>query len=864
MALFLASLAVSAAYVYLLVMLKAGDTRSRRGKSFFRLCTVILAWTLLNAVTMIIDPLYFPVIYTLKMIVVCFVPFMLFWFILNFTESVPANSKVLQAVIFTIPAVDALLVATNPLHNLLFLSYDFPLPPRGMLFLTHTAVGFLFILIAYVFLFRYIIKHFRQRPFLIITGIGALLPYALNFSYGFNLVSFKHDATPIGFFFTFIIFAYFSHYSRMFHFKWDILRSVFNSIQDTVVIINREGYVVDANTSLERRFPEFIPQYGKTTLHNFLDFLRTRLKTAGGEDLFFPMESLQKTNYGTEIDLFTAGDKLKTFEVCWHVIQIQGGNYSYVMVLDDISEYRAMINEINEKNIHLTELKELAEEASLTKSKFLAHMSHEIRTPMNAILGMAELAMRENVTPVVQEHIFTIRQAGENLLSIINEILDLSKIEAGKLSIIREEYSFSSIIFDVINMIKTKTTESCLRFVVFADSNIPNSLIGDSVRIRQIMLNLLSNAVKYTEKGFISLSVTIQSKSGNNVFLSIEVADSGRGIKPEVLENLFSEFERFSMEKNKNIEGTGLGLAITKNIVNVLGGRIDIQSEYGRGSTFTVSLPQEVSLAQNLAAVTNASEKNVLVYERREVYANSIAKNLENLGVNYRLVASHSEFYDEIKSGKFPYVFIASVLYDEAKTKFSELNLNVRFVLIADFGEAVSDRNTSILTMPIFTVPIANFLNGVTDVYSVVTNRNEIFNFTAPEAGILIVDDIITNLKVAEGLLKPYQMKVTLCKSGEQALKAVKKKHFDLVFMDHMMHNMDGIETMQRIRSMDEQDPYYKNLPVIVMTANAVTGVKEMFLEKGFNDFLSKPIDTVYLDTILKKWIPKEKQNLRV
>ncbi|MDR2554063.1 MAG: response regulator [Fibromonadaceae bacterium] len=389
-----------------------------------------------------------------------------------------------------------------------------------------------------------------------------------------------------------------------------------------------------------------------------------------------------------------------------------------------------------------------AEKANETKSRFLANMSHEIRTPMNAIIGMAELALRENMTSTAKEYISTVKQAGTNLLSIINDILDFSKIESGRLEIIPTNYMFSSLINDVVNIINMRLTDSKLRFEINIDSNIPNALLGDEMRIRQVLLNILSNAVKYTKKGFVSFSASGEIID-DTVLLTIEVADSGIGIKKENLEKLFKDFVRLDFTANKEVEGAGLGLAITKNFVSAMGGDIKVHSEYGKGSTFIVKLPQKIR--------------------------------------------SHEPF-GTIKT--------------------------------------TEERGSESMTI----------------------------KFNAPKAKILIVDDIDTNLKVAEGLMQPYNMKIDLCQSGFAAIEAIKENLYDLVFMDHMMPEMDGIETTKLIREMGGENPRYASLPIVALTANAVSGTREMFLSNGFNDFLSKPIDIVKLDAILAKWLPKEKQ----
>ena len=504
--------------------------------------------------------------------------------------------------------------------------------------------------------------------------------------------------------------------------------------------------------------------------------------------------------------------------------------------------------------------RELAEQSSRAKSIFLAKMSHEIRTPMNAILGMSELALREEVSPAAEEHIRIIRQAGINLLSIINDILDFSKIEAGKLEIIPMEYFLSSLIHDVINIIKTRIHESRLRFVAHIDCNLPNGLYGDSIRIRQILLNLLSNAAKYTEKGFVSFYVSGEITDDDTVNLMVKVSDSGKGIKPEERDRLFTEFSRFDEESNRSVEGTGLGLAICRNLVAAMDGKIEVQSEYGAGSTFTVSIPQKIRKYQKLAVVENPERKKVLIYERRLIYANSISQTMENLGVGYKLVSDPSDFYSRLITGEYPFIILAFTLYEDLKNKYSNLNSNAKFAVIADFGEVITDRSISTLTMPIFSIPVANFLNGVSGIFSSRTKRENTTGLISPDAKVMVVDDIDTNLEVAEGLLQPYKVQVKLCKSGKAAINEIRTTHCDLILMDLMMPGMDGIETVSNIRALGKNESYYENVPIIALTADAVIGTKEMLLEKGFDDFLSKPIDITQLSTIMEKWIPKEKQ----
>ncbi|MCL1988555.1 MAG: ATP-binding protein [Firmicutes bacterium] len=400
---------------------------------------------------------------------------------------------------------------------------------------------------------------------------------------------------------------------------------------------------------------------------------------------------------------------------------------------------------------------ELAEETSEAKTRFLARMSHEIRTPISAVLGISEIQLKStDLSLSVEEAFAKIYSSSQVLLSIVNDILDLSKIAANKMVILQESYESASLINDMIQLNVFRLGSKKIKFEIEIDPDIPLNMIGDELRIKQVLNNLLSNAFKYTQSGFVFLSVKFVSENAENSFLEFVVEDTGVGMSAENVKSLFEEFVRFDEKANQNIEGAGLGMAIVSNLLTLMDATIDVQSEVGKGTTFTVRIPQK-----------RANESNLGV---------ELADNLKTFKLSNRFSAKNMKFTPD----------------------------------------------------------------------------------PMPYGKVLVVDDVETNLFVAKGLLSFYDLEVTTVLSGYDAIDRVREgKIYDIIFLDHMMPGLDGIETIKAIHKMGY------NEPIVALTANALIGQSDMFIQNGFDGFISKPIDTSHLNSILNRFI-RDKQPAEV
>ncbi len=519
---------------------------------------------------------------------------------------------------------------------------------------------------------------------------------------------------------------------------------------------------------------------------------------------------------------------------------------------------------------------EAAELANRTKNDFLANVSHEIRTPMNAIIGMSDIAIRQKPQGQTLECLQSIKSAANSLLTIINDILDLSKIEAGALEIIPEPYYLESFINDIATLINVRLGEKGIDFLIEDRHDMPSILIGDSTRLKQILINLLTNALKFTEKGYIKLALQAVRMGSDDelVIFKASIEDTGIGIKQEDLHLLFQNFSQVDTKRNRNIEGTGLGLAIVKRLLEQMGGSISVQSTYGKGSCFSFEVPQAVSEATPLLAKGNPHNYKVGIYLKSIDRAESLWNKFESIGVDTVLLEYKATLTEE---GADDFLLEDRVercpLYDYDLSQCTHLfidhqtlkdfdasvipNVNVVALSRKFFESKDVSPNVIVAYAPLTAIVLARLLEGNNTPLGNRPEDETRYGIALKNSRFLVVDDNTVNLIVAQSIFEEYGATVDTVLSGEEALDVLQTTKYDMVFMDHMMPKMDGVEATILIRSL--RDEYFKVLPIVALTANAVGDVRSLFSNAGMNDYLSKPIVLKEFERVIRQWLPTEK-----
>ena len=568
----------------------------------------------------------------------------------------------------------------------------------------------------------------KRRMFLLILSFGVqVLSFVLQLTGIFGITDY-YDLTMPG-----VLFG--TVFMLIGIFGFDLLGTreiardfVIDRISEGIIAVDHDGRIQYYNEPVAKLYPEFDAFFRSAPLQNGLKKVRTPY------DLISSITDAVHNGKNLNIDgrIYTPEEN----ELIYN-----GESYGKLYALVDDTEHYLYMDELQKQ-------KDIADSANEAKSRFLASMSHEIRTPINAVLGMDEMILRESGEKNIREYAVNIMSAGRTLLSLINDILDLSKVEEGRMSIIPVQYELSSMINDLANMIRGRAEEKGLELHVNAAPDTPDLLIGDEIRIRQCVMNLLTNAVKYTESGKVDLGLSYEKTDNLHIRLHFTVEDTGIGMKEEDMAKLFSPYERIEEKRNRTIEGTGLGMSITRQLLELMGSELQVRSEYGKGSVFSFDLEQEVAGWEGIGDITS--------------------------GLN---------------------------------------------------GEQGEDHE-----------------------------YHELFH--APQARILVVDDTEMNLTVIQSLLKRTLIRIDTALSGAEAVKLAGNTAYDLIFIDHMMPDMDGIETLKAIRRAGIS----KDTPAVALTANAVSGAREMYLEAGFTDYLSKPVDGEKLERMLMYMLPDEKK----
>ncbi|MDR0426455.1 MAG: response regulator [Clostridiales bacterium] len=573
---FFISMILSLVLVLIVAQIWFSRSRNRYLNFYLMMGFMSSIWTLLNGLSGIVGAATFQILLYIQMTLVCCLPFMMVLYIMHFVNFPLANSRVITVVLFALMLGDVLMLWTNPVHMLFYSSFT----PTGRgkyghLFWLHSAITYGVLAAALLMLVVHVVRHFKSNKHLLWILLGSSVPLLVNVLRVLHLFRIDdYDLTPPGFTVMISIYGLFSIRFGLFNLKRAASANIFDTLSECFLVVNNLGVVEDVNPSFLRAFPSLSVIPNRTLLSDINEYMRAITVAYTPTDLFSRISTPDERIDDCEYSVDLGGGQFRSYALTKDIILRRGKAIGYVITLSDISNYKRIIEE--------------KEAASRSKTEFLANMSHEIRTPMNAIIGMSAIARGSSDLKQIQDSLTKIDTASHQLLSIINDVLDMSKIEANKLELHCEPFNLSAMLAHCRDMLIDRVNAKKQRFTCAVDEKTPLSLVGDSLRLSQVVLNILSNAVKFTpEHGEIRLDVYPLSVSESMSVIRFSIVDSGIGMTEEQLSRLFTAFEQADGSISRRFGGTGLGLAISKTIVELMGGSIRAESTPGKGSAFT-------------------------------------------------------------------------------------------------------------------------------------------------------------------------------------------------------------------------------------------------------------------------------------
>jgi len=705
------------------------------------------------------------------------------------------------------------------------------------------------------------------------------LPVASNILYSFDILNPGFDLTPFLFLVMFIIFSTYSARFRLFDNRSAAFINLFNTFSEAFLIVNITGSIADANPSFKKAFPALKLELDKTTVKDVVSYFEAVAVEQNPRDVIRRLNSSAEEINNAEVTLLLGG------KPCYYVlsktnIYKKTQRVGFIITLIDVSNNQRtqqMIEEIRQNNNRLQELKDFAENASKAKSDFLANMSHEIRTPLNAIIGMTAIGVSAS-NPEQIKYCFTkTADASKHLLGVINDILDMSKIEAGKFELSETEFNFEHMLRRAVGVINFRIDEKEQKFDVHIDKNIPENLIGDDQRLSQVITNLLSNAAKFTpECGSIRLVTRLTGKENGLCTIQFSVADTGVGISAEQQARLFQSFQQAESDTTRKFGGTGLGLSISKNIISLMGGDIWVESEIGKGSTFyfTVRVKQGEDKSRSrglLVSDINVKNVRILAVDDDPDTLAYFKKLMREMGIYCDVAESGEAALDIVeKNGLYNIYFVDWKLPGidgvELTRKLKEKTVSpgkavVIMISAAEWiaveTEAKKAGVDKFISKPLFPSVIADALNECFGM----NPRAAGDTLPADNAGIfagrrvLLVEDIEINREIVLTLLEPTRLGIDCAVNGAEAVRmfSAAPERYEMIFMDVQMPEMDGYEATRLIRALNA--PNAATVPIVAMTANVFKEDVEKCLEAGMNGHIGKPMDVGVLFEKLRLYL---------